>query len=572
MIFCYFTLFVTLLEVGLMYWICSRAYIPKMPTEEELAELKKSISKKAKVIENIEKVVKEEASSEEEKEDEEKPLSLSSSDSSESEVFNPNIERFNQILEQNMVKEVYIMGIKFTEHTLVMTEEQKQLKEIRDRKEKEMLEKMRRDYEERKMIKRNLRRLKRAMKRYKKFKEKRTVVKKKKIKKFFNNQINIFGAKKQNISKKKKKEILEENRTSIDEEVVSIDEDNGLLQANRRHHSRDKQDKKSSNKGSKLLELSQRSKNKHNMTKMKTIKEKLEEETEKETEVFFLGEKNLLDEWFLEIITSDILLENLNVPFVKYYNLIFNVRYMVIQTILVSGQAFGVLQCIALFLIQGWFIFKVVTTQKKYGLYENNFVKLTNLVQEISLLVFLAVSVIISVLAFRQRDLNDFNGYDGYTAPVGGTIGFGLEFIGVVSIVIAFLTEVFSMLIMIFGIIIFVFKFIKTHYKKIFCFCCLKKEKKKKEDEKKKEEGNKDDDEINFSDKKNKEKLYKKMAELLIEEKKLKLAEEGEKDSFEKVFQGAVGGRGGRGFNYGMRKPTLKAQQSRGDQEFDFDF
>lgn len=552
LVYCYLTLAVTLLEVGILYWICARVYIPRMPTEEELINLNKSISNKAKVIEEIEKAKaekdkeeeklgekpKEKEESEKEEEKEEDNLDLSSVESSESDEFNPNIRRFNQVVQNAMaVEEVYIMGIKMTQENFHMTENMKLLKEQRDREERELLERLRKDYEKRKRIKRNLKRLRRALKRYEKFKEKKTVVQKKDIKKFFNTQINIFGAKKQNISKDVEKEIIDKTIRqggTLRENKLETSLNDGLLRIPDSIKKSDPEESKKKNlnksktslnpnnqsEGEKLLNLTEKSKARKADLVNKSIEQIVEEEAEeKETEIFFMGDKNTLDEWFLEVVTSDILVENLNVPFVKYYHLLFILRYMLIQMILVGGQSFGYVQCILLLIIQGSFLFMIIRTQRKHGLYENNFLKVYNYIQESSLFLFLVMALLLSIFAYRERDPNEYDRFIGYGDPVAGSFGFTLEFIAVISVIIAFLTEVFSMLIMIFGIIVFVFKFFKAHYRKIFCFCCYIRDvrKKKREEEEKKKQEQEEIEE--------KKRVYRKMADMLKKEEKLMMIE-----------------------------------------------
>lgn len=173
----------------------------------------------------------------------------------------------------------------------------------------------------------------------------------------------------------------------------------------------------------------------------------------KEVDIYFKNGKNFIDELFLELTTSDIMVENIPIIFVRYYNFLFIIRYLVIQVILVTLQRLGVFQAIIILGIQGTFIFFALRTHIKLGgLYENQFLAYYNLIQEVCIFIFLLITILIG--------LNFVN----WTGERGL---FYIEMVAALSLMISLIIEVFGFLIIIVGFVIWIYNVAS----KYLCVC-----------------------------------------------------------------------------------------------------
>ena len=391
--------------------------------------------------------------------------------------LNENEEDFDKL------DEVYIVNQKITDQTFQLPKhlqervEQERLEE--ERRRNRLIEMFRKQYLKRRRIRKSFKKFKRAVKRIKYFNITKSIIGKKEIKALFTEVIPIFGDSK--ISKKKvkifklmiQKLMMEKYPDTFveegEEEDDGYDDDfrpgNGEEDNLVRKTSLDGDiGQNNSTQGGKNNAPSRRGKKpqisyQEMQDRMdeaeQLLKDKIKEESEKDLEVKFVGGPGFLDKKFLELVTGDIIIENLKYTFVKYYNVLFLSRFLAMQVILVVLQFLGGFQAWILFLMQCAWVYFVFKTEEKIGLFENNFLRNYNYVLEISLLIFLFSASIVGFFTIIHSSDWMFPGY----APIGGQLGghpsFGVEFTAVLSIAAAFLVEAGSMMSMVVAIVVY---------------------------------------------------------------------------------------------------------------------
>lgn len=190
--------------------------------------------------------------------------------------------------------------------------------------------------------------------------------------------------------------------------------------------------------------------------------------SKKNVDIYFKNGKNFIDELFLELTTSDIMIQNIPIIFVRYYNFLFLGRYLVIQAVIITTQRLRAFQTLIILIIQLLFLTLVLYTHnKKGGLYENKFLTYYNVTQEVFIIVFLGTVLIKNV---------------GYVDNSGDVGNFIFDLVATFCVLVCLLIELIGFLIMVFSFFVWSFKVFKK-----FCWapCHKKKRGKKSEKEKK---------------------------------------------------------------------------------------